>query len=114
MINKVLILLLLLFTFGKSKVISVGDKIVVYWILERKQEEALSVANITSGNSFQDQQTNGTTRSHPSSSSSRFNHQKRENQSWKTPRMIATLSGLSVLFFSYVSLYLYKCLLLYF
>ena len=112
MIKKVLFVLLLLVTFSESKVISVGDKIVVYWILERNQEEALSVANITSENSFQDQQTNETTRSHPYSSS--FNHQKRENQSWKTPRMIATLSGLSVLFFGYASLYLYKCLLLYF
>ena len=112
MINKVLIVLLLLVTFSESKVISVGNKIVVYWIIERKQEDALSVADITSGNIFQDPQTNETTRSNLDSSS--FNQQKRENQSWKTPRMIATLSGLSVLVFCYASLYLYKCLLWYF
>ena len=82
MFNKVQIVLLLLVKFSESKVISVGDKIVVYWILERKQEDALSVADITSGNSFQDTHTDETTRSHLDSSS--FNQLKRENKSWKT------------------------------
>ena len=110
--NKVLFVLLLLAIFSESKVISVGDKIVVYWILERKQGDVISVADNTSRNSFQDLQANETTRPHLEKIS--FNQQIRENQSWKTPRMIAILCGLSLLFFCYASLYVYKCLLLYF
>ena len=109
MIHKGVLVLLLLIIFSHSKVIYEKEKIVVYWILERKQG-----AEITNGNSFQDLIKTDETQKTTHLEKNSFNQQKRENQSWKTPGMIATISGLSLLFFCFASLHLYKCLLLYF
>ena len=54
MIHKGVLVLLLLIIFSHSKVIYEKEKIVVYWILEREQGDAVSMNEITSGNSFQD------------------------------------------------------------
>ena len=97
-------LILLITTISDCKVTYVGDKLV-----ERKHQ--VSVAEVTSGNSLQDPR-NDRTSSDPDISG--FDQQKNENQTWKNPRMIAIFSGLTLLFFCYASLHIYKCLLLYF